>query len=202
MIVADKTAAEIASERALKFFNEIVKDKKLGTGAKKKAMEMFPDVEFPEVDLVEAEVGPMREQFAKLKEELDAERAERAKEKEETEARKTKQSLEDKLDAARSKFSLTEDGFDKMVARMKETGNFSDADAAAAWVAQQTPAPTPMRKADWMPMRVGLEGDKSLTANEDLFKLLHTDPHRYEEQVLYEFVNNPDQFMKDYGVAA
>ena len=38
----------------------------------------------------------------------------------------------DSIEAARNAYNLTDEGLDKMVARMKETGNYTDPDAAAA----------------------------------------------------------------------
>ncbi len=96
------------------------------------------------------------------------------------------------LDAARNKYNLTSDGFDKMVERMKTTGNYADAEASAAWVAQQTPptkAPTP----GWAPKSMNLFGTKD--GRDEKFKLLHEDPMGFMDAELQEFVRDPDAYV-------
>lgn len=190
----------VAGERAIKLFESLVRDKKLGKDVRAKASELFPDVQFAEDDIVDSAVAPLREEIAAISNTLKEEREARAKEKEEADNSRSKRNLESALDGARNKYNLTEDGFDKMVARMKDTGNYSDAEAAAAWVAQQTPPPARVNKADWMPMRIGQE--QSLRENEDLMNLLHKDPQGFELHMLNEFVNDPDGFTRAAGMAA
>jgi hypothetical protein len=126
---------------------------------------------------------------------------ERRSEREAAEATRQKASLEDAINGARQKYSLTDEGFDKMVTRMKETANYTDADAAAAWVAQQTPA-VQTKRADWMPRKANFLGSSELNENPD-FKLLHTNPDRYLDSQLERFVNDPDAYVAEtFGQAA
>ena len=60
-----------------------------------------------------------------------------------------------------------------MVARMKETGNYADADAAAAWVASKTPAAAPAGPT-WRSQDLNLFGSKD--KDETLAKLHLFDP--------------------------
>src|SRR5581483_11507755 len=129
-------------KRALELFNEFWNDSgEAGRALRAKAKEKWPtDVKLPE-EAAEPLVAPLRARLEETEAALKAMRDEREAEKKEREENKAKLDLESALSAARSRYNLTDDGFDKMVARMKETGNYTDADAAAAWVAQQTPPP-------------------------------------------------------------
>jgi DNA repair exonuclease SbcCD ATPase subunit len=143
--MAEATEAQI---RAEKLFLALMKDSKANPIVRQKAKEIFEDVEFPE-DQVDPLIEPLRSETKALKEELEALRKEREEEREARALESQKQNLEQALNDARARYNLTDEGFDKMVARMKETGNYSDADAAAAWVAQSAPklfAPHMVRK--------------------------------------------------------
>ncbi len=186
--------------RALRLYDALLKDKSLSAAVKKKTTEIFPDVDFPELAEAEAAVAPVQAKLDKLMEELAKEREERAKEKEERESADFTRKFEERIQAAREKYSLTDEGFEKMTERMKSLKNYEDADAAAAWVAQQTPAPARVNKADWMPMRIGQE--QSIRENKELMDLLHTDPQGFELHMIQEFLDSPDDFTRAAGLAA
>jgi hypothetical protein len=88
---------------------------------------------------------------------------------------------------------LTSDGLDKMVERMKATKNYSDAEAAAAWVAQQMPAPAAPGPT-WAPKSMDLFGTKN--ANEK-YKALHADPLAFADAELMEFSRDPDKYVRE-----
>jgi hypothetical protein len=169
-----------------------------GTGgpmAAIKAKEKNPNLRLPE-DAVEPLIAPYREANDALKARLDAMEAERAEEKKTREDDAAKNNLEAALAGARQRFNLTDEGFDKMVARMKETGNYGDAEAAAAWVAQQTPppqAPGPYLG----PQLLNLAGSAQY---DEKFALLHKDPMgAFLDSEFREFLADPVKYSAEAG---
>ena len=171
--------------RAKALVDKSWKDPKIGAEFRKSAKETFSDIVIPE-DTVDPVVAPIRAELDSVKEMNKAllERLDK-KDKDETERAQTV-SMENALANARKKYSLTDEGFDKMVARMKETSNFTDAEAAAAWVSSNEPAPKPTGGPSWAPQNLDLYGSK--TANED-YKLLHTDTEAYFDQTVAQILS-------------
>jgi len=184
--------ATVAQQRAEALINSLWNDASLGPTVRKAAKSQFPDISIPDdqiepvVQLVKNEAEQVRNELKTLREERDAERktAEEAKQR---------ANLERSLDEARNKFGLTSEGFDAMVNRMKETGNFSDAEAAAAWVASKTP-PKQAAGPTWAPQSLNLFGSKNYDEN---LAALHRDPQEYMDQQLTEFVRDPDKYVAD-----
>lgn len=194
--MTDAPAAKTADEaRALEIFNEVFNDatSEAGKALRAKAKEKNPALRLPE-DAVEPLVAPFREENAALKARLDAMEAERAEEKKTREDDAAKSNLEAALAGARQRFNLTDEGFDKMVARMKETGNYGDAEAAAAWVAQQTPppqAPGPYLG----PQNIDLFGSSE---KDERFALLHQDPGgKFLDREFTDFIADPDKYVRE-----
>ena len=171
--MAEATEAQL---RAEKLFLALMKNPKANPIVREQAKALFADVEFPE-DNIDPVLEPVRAETKALREELEALRKERAEEKEAREAQASKANLEDALNAARQRYNLTDDGFDKMVARMKETANYTDAEAAAAWVAQSAPKPASARSS-YGPQDIDLFGSGHESSDERV-RLLHTDPERF-----------------------
>ena len=171
--MAEATEAQI---RAEKLFLALMKNPKANPIVRAQAKEIFDDVEFPE-DQLDPVIDPLREETKSLRDELAALKAERLKEREDMELDRQKGNLEKALNDARSRYNLTDDGFDKMVTRMKETGNYTDADAAAAWVAQSAPKPVSAR-ASYGPSTIDLYGSGRESSDERV-RLLHTNPERF-----------------------
>ena len=182
-------------ERALALVNSLWNDGELGMKLQRKAKEAFPDIR-----TTDEAYAPVRAEFetrmAAQAKELDEMRAERAAEKkarEERDAEKQKKSFEAAINDARNSYNLTDEGFDKMVARMKETGNYTDPESAAAWVASKTP-PKPVSGPSFGPQDLNLFG--SAKADEKM-AALHRDPQRYMDMELTEFVNDPDRYVRE-----
>ncbi len=201
MTEASNTAPTIPSEyqRAKDLVDAIWRDGDLTTrtAVRKKAKELYPEIKLPE-DEYEPYIAPLKAQNDALTAELKAMRDERAEEKKAREESKTKDDLEAALNSAKAKYNLTGEGFDKMVERMKSTGNFSDAEAAAAWVAGLNP-PAPPSGPTWAPQSAAPTLNKLWGTEEggDMWKLLHKDPSAYQDAVLSEFVSDPDKFVRD-----
>lgn len=168
-----------------------------GAAYRAKAKELFPDVALPE-EAAEGAVAPVKAELDAMREKFDALVAEREAEKTAAAENAAQTSLETAVASARAKYHLTEDGFDKMVAHMKETGNYTDADGAAAWVAMQTPAPT--APGPYLgPQNMNLFGSSERDEN---FALLHKDPTgAFLDNEFREFIKDPDAYTREAGFA-
>lgn len=192
-------AAEQTVEQRMKMLAEALwNDSELGARVQAKAKEMFPDAK-TNADVIDPILNPLRAENKKLAERLEKFEQERADEKRSADESKQKQTLEAALESARKNYSLTEEGFDKMVSRMKETGNYSDADAAAAWVASKTP-PKDVKGPTFGTKKMNLFG---VGKYDESMKELHRDPLDYLDNQLEEFAANPDKYVADtFGAAA
>ncbi len=179
--------------RAQELLDKLWTDGKLGAEVRAKAKELYPDVRIPEDD-INPVLAPALAELQAARDELKAERESIAKERSDAADAATKLNLESQLDAARNRFNLTDDGFDKMVARMKETGNYTDAEAAAAWVAQQTPPPK--APANYLgPQALNFAGSAE---QDERFKLLHTDPGgKFLDKEFNDFFADPDKYVQE-----
>ena len=187
----EATQAQI---RAAELLDELLRDGDIGGKVRKLAKAKFPDARIADIEgIAEPLVAPLKAENAALKERLDKMEASRAAEKDESEKRAAQINLESALAKARQDYNLTDEGFDKMVSRMKETGNYADADAAAAWVASKTPPAAP-KGPTWRNQDLNLFGSKD--KDEALVKL-HRDPVGYQDDQIEEFLRNPDQFMRE-----
>ena len=187
--MAEATEAQI---RALKVLEDSWNDPELGPTLQKRVKHLYPDAKTND-DVFGPVVAPLKAHTAKLEKELEALREERAAEKKAAEESSLKRSLDEALTHARKAYNLTEEGFDKMVARMKETGNYSDADAAAAWVASKTP-PAPAAGPAWKPQSMNLFGAKKF---DEAFAELHRDPQEYMDNQLSIFASDPDAYVAE-----
>lgn len=187
--MAEATQAQI---RAAELLESLWNDGEFGEKIQAKAKEKYPDAKTMG-DALTPFISPLKAQNEKLFEELKAIREERAAERKASEENSAKTNLEQALNSARQNYNLTDEGFDKMVSRMKETGNYQDADAAAAWVASKTPPVAP-KGPTWAPQDLNLFGTK--TAEEGMADL-HRDPVGYQDKQLAEFFKNPDKFVEE-----
>ncbi len=188
---AQKTPAQIADERLRELADKLWNDKTLGPQVQKFAKALYPDAKTTD-DVVEPWVGPLREQIEALAKQNEELRAERVAEKKASEQQTSEKSFRDLLDKVRKDYSLTDEGIDKVVARMKEAGAY-DAEAAAAWVARQTPSPAAPGPT-WAPQHLDLFGSRN---KDEAMAQLHNDPQGYMDSQLSEFVRNPDQYVQE-----
>ena len=192
------TAPQLPAEyvRAFELVNELWNDGTAGPVIRGKAKEKY-NIRLPE-DTTDQIVAPLKAELADLQKTIKEEREARAKEKATAEENRSKTTLEDAISAARKNYNLTDEGFDKMVSRMKETGNFADADAAAAWVISKEPPPKAPGPS-WAPQKLDLQGN----IGADKVKLLHTNPEAFQDAELSEFLSDPDKYVREtFGAAA
>ena len=187
--MAEATQAQI---RAQELLEQLWLDGEVGEKIRKAAKAKFPDAKILD-DTVEPFVAPLKAENAALKARLDAFEADRQKDRDDAEKRSAQTNLESALATARQAYNLTDEGFDKMVARMKETGNYADADAAAAWVASKTPPAAPAGPL-WRSQDLNLFG--SHDKDESLAKL-HRDPIGFQDDAIEEFYRDPDKFTRE-----
>lgn len=182
-----------AEDRAKSLLDRLWADGDLGPSVRRKAKEMFPDISLPE-DTAEPIVAPVKAEVEALKTKLSDALERISKREQADEAVKTEAELSKKLSNARSAYNLTDSGFEKMVARMKETGNYSDADAAAAWVVAQTPKPKPSDSPSWLPKSSNLFGSQK---KDEQWESLHKDPLKYMDDQLRQFASDPDGYVAE-----
>jgi hypothetical protein len=185
--MAEATEAQL---RAEKLFLALMKNPKANAIVREQAKALFEDVEFPE-DQIDPVIEPLRSETKAIRDELAALRKEREAEREARELERHKVDLEQRLNDARKRYQLTDEGFDKLVARMRDTGNYTDADAAAAWVAQSAPKPV-MARSSYGPQDINLF-DSGRESSDERIRLLHTDNQRFfdteVETILSESAN-------------
>jgi hypothetical protein len=142
-VAAEKKEQELVRSRAL--LDAAWTNPELRPGLRKLIKEKFPD--HPVIDdQFDAISAPLKAQIdaqsAKI-DELLGTLKQRDEDAAKREAERRDQDYEANLRAARQKFALTDEGFEQMVARMKATGNYTDPDAAAAYVVSQAPPAIP-----------------------------------------------------------
>ena len=182
-------------ERALALINSLWNDADVGLKLQEKAKAAFPDIRTTNEAYAPIRADMDRQIAAQQKviDDLKAEREADKKEREEAKAEQQKKTFEQQISAAREAYSLTDEGFDKMVARMKETGNYTDPESAAAWVASKTP-PKPVSGPTFGPQDLNLFGSSQ---QDEKMAALHRDPQRYMDMELTEFVRDPDRYVAE-----
>jgi hypothetical protein len=187
--MAEATPAQI---RALEVLEDSWNDPEFGPALQRKVKAKFPDAKTND-DVFGPIVAPLKVENERLAKKLEKLEEERAEEREAAEKARMKQALDESLLSARKAYNLTDEGFDKMVARMKETGNYADAESAAAWVASKTP-PAPVAGPSWKPQSMNLFGSKKY---DEAMAELHRDPQEYMDSQLAQFVSDPDGYVAE-----
>lgn len=179
----------------------LLKDSKVGSIARAKAKELFPDAGFEfQEDRIDAQLAPIRDEIAAARAELEAERAAIKKERDERANADLQATHQNKFESAISQYSLTADGAQKVLDRMKETGNATDYEAAAAWVAGQMPKAVATNSAYLGPQNLNLFGSSQA---DEKYALLHKDPGgAFLDSEFREFVADPDAYVRSAGFAA
>lgn len=185
----------IEMQRAYDLVNTLWNDGEVGAKIRSTAKTRY-NIQLPD-DAIDPLVAPLKKEVEDLKKSLAEEReANRKKASEEAES-KQRVDIETAIHNARQKYNLTQEGFEKMIKRMQDAQNYTDAEAAAAWVVSNDPA-SPAPVPAWAPKYLDLKGNM----DKEMVKLLHSDPLGYEEQQLTEFFKDPEKYTKETaGVA-
>lgn len=190
--MADPRPATQTEIRAAQLVERLWGSADLGPKVREEAKRLFPDIQLPEeapaIAPIAAESAAMRARLEKLEADIAARDAKAGEEK-------TFRELEQAVNTAVSKFGLTDEGRAAMLDRMKETKNFTDVEAAAAWVAHSKP-PAPTAGPSWAigNQRANLFGSAE---KDERFKALHLDPEGYLESELRAFAADPDRYTSD-----
>lgn|SRR5574337_35591 len=166
--------------RAHKLLDGLYNDPKHGMAFKRMMKEKIPDAKIPELDIIEQVTKPYDERMTaleaenkKLHDELELDRKTRKEREEEDSVKLT-------LAEVQKKYKLTDEGMQKVIDRMKEKNN-PDAEAVAAWLVSQQPAPKPVTPTGYQPSELNLFGSST---QEEQYADLHKDPLKwFDKQV-------------------
>ncbi len=175
--------------RAEQLIFSLWNDPEYGPKIREAAKKQFGDIKTLEDDPV---VGSIKAQNDALSKKLDEALTRLNKRDEDDEQTKTFRQMEEAVGAAQRKFALTDEGRAKMLDRMKETKNFSDPEAAAAWVSHSTPPETP--KSTFSPAKTDFYGSASF---DESWKKLHLNPDKYVDDELTLFSKDPDKYTAE-----
>ncbi len=169
-----------------------------GKKVKATAKELFPDIVIPDDPLDEA-IAPLREQITALQTTLAERDAKEAEAQQKALEARTETEFMTKLNAAKSEFSLSEAGVDAVVARMKETGNYTDPQAAAAYVLRGEKPVDTAGAAMLGPQAVDFFGKKT-AEDEERMKLLYSDPaDGFIDYEIAKMAADPDKYARTYA---
>ena len=192
------TPEQTALYRSKELIDALWNDGEVGKKIQAAAKAKWNDVKTTE-DMISPIVEPHLVKLRAMEEKYERILEERLEEKRANEDERVKVKLEEQLEKARRDYNLTEEGFNQMIDRMKSTGNYSDAEAAAAYVASKAP-PAKVAGPTWAPQDLDLFGSKN---RNDALVELHRDPMGYMDSQLSEFVSDPDKYVRDtFGRAA
>lgn len=187
-VTVDKASWDL-HQRALKLLNKMADDPDQGIAFKKMAKKVDGTLQFTDLDIAERVQAPLTEKLTAAETRLAALEAEREAEKLERQTEKHLSTLRSDVDAAAKTYGLTDEGREKMQKRMQEKGNL-DAEAAAAWVAAQTPRSKPSEGTGaFAPTSPGLFGSAE---KEDSLSALHQDPIRWMEDETRKILAEPE----------
>jgi hypothetical protein len=192
------TPEQIALHRSKELIDALWNDGEVGKKIQQAAKAKWNDIKTTD-DIMSPIVEPHLNKLKEMEEKYEKLLEERLEEKRAAEDERVKVKLEEQLEKARRDYNLTEEGFNQMIDRMKATGNYSDAEAAAAYVASKAP-PAKVAGPTWAPQDLDLFGSKN---RNDALVELHRDPMGYMDSQLTEFVSDPDKYVRDtFGRAA
>lgn len=153
------TPDQIALYRSKELVDALWNDGEVGKKIQQAAKAKWNDIRTTE-DVVSPIVEPHLNKLKQMEEKYEKLLEERLEEKRAAEDERVKLKLEEQLEKARRDYNLTEEGFNQMIDRMKATGNYSDAEAAAAYVASKAP-PAKVAGPTWAPQDLDLFGSKN-----------------------------------------
>jgi hypothetical protein len=186
------TPEQIALHRSKELIDALWNDGEVGKKIQQAAKAKWNDVKTTD-DMMSPIIEPHLNKLKAMEEKYEKLLEERLEEKRANEDERVKVKLEEQLEKARREYNLTEEGFNQMIDRMKSTGNYSDAEAAAAYVASKAP-PAKVAGPTWAPQDLDLFGSKNCN---DALVELHRDPMAYMDSQLSEFVSDPDKYVRD-----
>jgi len=199
--LSDGTIVKPATENQLKaeqLVETVFNDPALGAPVHEFATKMFGQIK-PHANtvikktVVEPEVAAIRKQLETTEEKL-AKALERIDERDKREEEaKTVSDMRASIADARRKYGLTDEGEQKLIERMREMKNYTDVEAAAAYVVHSAP-PQPTSGPSWAPHKTDFYG--TAKANE-AFADLHKDPMGFMDGEIAKFLKDPAQYASE-----
>jgi hypothetical protein len=190
-----------AEQRLIDLGNELWND----NSDRGKAFRAAAKAKYPEAitieDRFEPIVAPLRAEAQALRDELAAERTRREEEAAANAKAAAERTLSDGVEAAVRHFNLTDEGRRLTLERMDATKNYTDPLGAAAFVVAANPPPKD--PTGYLgPQAINLYGSADESAEERV-KLLHKDPMgKFLDAEFRDFLTDPDQYIRDAGLAA
>jgi hypothetical protein len=176
--------------RADAFLGKALNDGDIGPALQRKAKADFPNARFaadvadPFIKPIHDELKAEKEARTKLQDRLDA------RDKSEKDAKETSE-LNASLESARKRYRLTDEGMDKVMKRMRDMNN-PDAEAAAAWVTDNEPAPKTTPASSYSPQALNLFGAGEKSEDEKI-QLLHRDPLKFFDREVADILAEGNQ---------
>ena len=197
--MADGSAPIDANARAAAIVNRLWNDRSgVGDKIKAAAKELFPDVTIPP-DPTDEAIAPLKAELDALKTTLAERDAKEAEAQQAALEKATETEFMAKLNAAKSEFRLSDAGVEAVVARMKETGNYTDPQAAAAYVLKDERPVDTAGSAMLGPQAVDFMG-KMAAEDQDRLKLLYQDPDgAFIDYEIAKMAADPQGYARTYA---
>ena len=172
-----------------------------GKAFREAARAKYPEVVTPESQ-IEPALAPALEAINAMRAEMAAEREAAAREREEQSQRDAERTLAQRVEDAAREFRLTDVGKELTLKRMQETGNFTDPHAAAAYIVTSNPPPRDITGLLGPQNKVNLFGQNQEATDDRMRKLLSDPMGGFLDAEFTDFLTDPDQYVRDAGIAA
>jgi hypothetical protein len=176
-------------QRALALLNKVADHPQLGTTFKRMAKQVDNTLRFQDIEAADTIGQPLMAELTKAQERIAKLETDRESERQQREAESHVRTLTGDIDTAAKKFGLTDEGVSAMKTRMTEKGSL-DAEAAAAWVASQSPRARPSDATGaFAPAALNLYGSNE---KEERWEKLNTNPDAWmSEEIQRALDENP-----------
>ena len=171
-------------------------DPAVAKAAREKAKAMFPDITLPSERLA-PDLAPLKADYDALKGQFDAlqtKLTDDATAKETAAQAERAKDLESRINSARQAHGFSDEYYNKMLDRMRETGNYGDPEAAAAYIAAGIPKPVDLKGPTWSPDALNYAGS---AVEDESLALLHTNAEAWEQKELAEAFKDLPRFTAE-----
>lgn len=178
--------------RTAALLDRLLGDPRTAEEAERLIATVNPDAKFPHREQREALLAPALKRLdeeSKKRQALEEKWADREKTEREAAEKQQENALAARLDAVRDRRGFSEEAMQKLMQRMRDQNN-PDVDAAAAWVAEQSPRPGPqVGQNDFLPRSVDVYGANS---GDKAWEGLHKNPDGWLTQELRNIAVDPE----------
>jgi hypothetical protein len=178
--------------RTAALLDRLLGDPRTAAQAEELIATVNPEAKFPHREQREALLAPALkalDEEAKKRQALEDKWTAREKAEQEAHEKAQETDLGKRLDAVRDKRGFSEDAMQKLMQRMRDQNN-PDVDAAAAWVAEQSPRPGPQVGVnDFLPRTIDTYGANS---GDKAWEGLHKNPDGWLTDELRAIAADPE----------